>query len=67
MKKEVTRLQQATIDLNNAIDNFWNNPRGLSLTGMGDVFCKEISTAQQKCKEALKEEQHQYYEIDTAW
>lgn len=67
MTTQTTPLQQAVIELNQAIDSFWNAPRGLRLTGMGEVFCKEITSAQQKCKQALEEEQKRYYEIDTAW
>ena len=53
---QTTPLQQAVIDLNQAIDSYWNAPKGMRLTGMGEVFVKEISEAQQRCKIALEGE-----------
>ena len=55
-ESKTTPLQQACIELNQAIDSFWNAPKGLRLTGMGEVFTKEISEAQQRCKIALEGE-----------
>ena len=53
---QTTPLQRACMELNQAIDTFWMAPKGLHLTGMGEVFVKEISEAQQRCKIALEGE-----------
>lgn len=51
-----TPLQQACMELNEAIDNYWNHPHGLRTTGMGSTFSKAICEAQQRCKLALEGE-----------
>jgi hypothetical protein len=55
-KPETTPLQQACIELNQAIDSYWMSTKGFRLTGMAEVFVKEITAAQQKCKTALEGE-----------
>lgn len=53
---KITDLQQAMIDINQAIDSYWNAPKGFRLTGMGEIFVKEITACQQRCKHALERE-----------
>ena len=53
---QTTPLQKAVMELNQAIDSYWNAPKGMRLTGMGEIFVKEITACQQKCKAALEGE-----------
>lgn len=50
LKLEKAELLEWLVKLNKAIDSYWNAPRGLKLTGMGEIFLKEITEAQQQCK-----------------
>ena len=50
LRREKAELLEWLVKLNKAIDSYWNAPRGLKLTGMGEIFLKEITEAQQQCK-----------------
>ena len=53
---ETTELQQACMDLNAAIDEYWMADHGIKFTGMVEQFIVKITNAQQKCKAALEAE-----------
>jgi hypothetical protein len=56
-KPATTPLQHAVIDLNAAIDAYWNdNERGLGLTGMGEHHMIRITEAQRRSRQALEAE-----------
>ena len=56
MTTEMTPLQQACLDLNAAIDAYWNSDYGVKFTGMGENFIIKITEAQQQCRAALEAE-----------
>lgn len=50
--REVTK---AAKKLSAAVNSFWIAPKGLALTGMGEIFVKEIKAAQNELEIALQE------------
>ena len=50
---EIARLREALETLNAAIDSYWNAPRGMRLTGMAEVFVKEITAAQENARKTI--------------